>query len=121
MLLLVTEPVSGVLNAVSLSNSINNSFTSLFKLKDTGIESRTQIGVRNLAAAHKVQHFCVLVALVFLELVNSQLSVVDSNKVDQLAGVLKILVLLLNHGLESQDLFLFAALAHEKVFQRGFA
>lgn len=56
------------------------------------IEIGTEEGVLDFAAAHQVEHFCVLHDFVLFEFVNGQLALVNIDKVNQLSVVFNVMI-----------------------------
>jgi hypothetical protein len=56
--------------------------------------------VRDLAAAHQIQHLCVLNDLVFFEFINGQLALVYIQEVNQLSVVFNVLAGMFDFNLQ---------------------
>ena len=70
--------------------------------------------VGDLAAAHQIQHLCVLRYLVFFEFINRQLALVYIQEVNQLSVVFNVLAGMFNFHLQRLNTLFYPNLGLEK-------
>jgi len=80
---------------------------------------RTDVAVCDLTYTESAEHSLVLFSLVFLELVNSHVSMLDGDEVDKFAVVLDGVVRSLDVGLQGQLRGVLGVLALEEVLETG--